>query len=76
MTDLSPNRDGSVLMTSAWNTVVMDERSHDQTDQHTDEGEYYGEIYGSNAGFEWFWWGATWLTVPLFVAYLIYRIVT
>ncbi len=65
----------------------MDEHTHARTDPalddatrpggpDDDEGEYYGEVYGSGAGFEWFWWGATWLTVPLFVAYLIYRIVT
>jgi hypothetical protein len=41
-----------------------------------EDGEYYGEIYGSNSRFEWFWWAATWLTVPLFAAYLVYRIVT
>jgi hypothetical protein len=40
------------------------------------EGEYYGEVYGAGARFDWFWWGITWLTVPLFVAYLIYRLVT
>lgn len=40
------------------------------------EGEYYGEVYGSDDRFEWFWWGATWLTVPLFAAYLIYRLIT
>jgi hypothetical protein len=48
----------------------MDEHGEDV------EGEYYGEIYGAGARFEWFWWGATWLTVPLFAAYLVYRIVT
>jgi hypothetical protein len=40
------------------------------------EGEYYGEVYGSNARFEWFWWAVTWLTIPLFAAYLVYRVVT
>jgi hypothetical protein len=49
----------------------MDEQSD------TDEGEYYGEVYGGHGSrFDWFWFAVTWLTVPLFVAYLVYRIVT
>jgi hypothetical protein len=40
------------------------------------EGEYYGELYGQDSRFEWFWWACTWLTIPLFVAYLVYRVVT
>lgn len=44
--------------------------------QEPDEGEYHGEVYGSNARFEWFWWAVTWLTVPLGIAYLVYRIAT
>ncbi len=49
---------------------------HAPSPSEEDEGEYYGEIYGSSNRFEWFWWAVTWLTVPLFVAYLVYRIVT
>jgi hypothetical protein len=41
-----------------------------------EEGEYYGELYGSDSRFEWLWWAITWLTIPLFAAYLVYRVVT
>jgi hypothetical protein len=43
----------------------------------SEEGEYYGEVYGGQgSSFDWFWFAITWLTVPLLVAYLIYRFVT
>lgn len=50
--------------------------SGDGTDGDPDGGGYHGEVYGSDSRFEWFWWIVTWLTVPLFVAYLVYRLVT
>jgi hypothetical protein len=51
--------------------AFMDEQTE------SEDGQYYGEVYGGQGGrFDWFWFAVTWLTVPLFVAYLIYRLVT
>lgn len=39
------------------------------------EGEYYGEPYGSGSSrFDWFWFAVTWLTVPLFIGYVVWRL--
>lgn len=42
------------------------------------DGEYYGEPYGSRGDgrFDWFWFAITWLTVPLLIAYMAYRVLT
>jgi hypothetical protein len=46
-----------------------------ESDPHDDEGEYYGEPYGSRSSrFDWFWFAVTWLTVPLFIAYVAWRL--
>jgi hypothetical protein len=51
--------------------------SAEEAEDRSEEGEYYGEVYGGQGSrFDWFWFAVTWLTVPLFAAYLIYRIVT
>ncbi len=48
--------------------VADDQAAHD-------EGEYFGEPYGSRSSrFDWFWFAVTWLTVPLFIAYVFWRL--
>jgi hypothetical protein len=54
----------------------MDEHPIPDAVEDDEQGEYYGEVYGSGARFEWFWWAVTWLTIPLFIAYFVYRFLT
>jgi hypothetical protein len=50
----------------------------DAPQEHDEDEGYEGVPYGGLDGsrFDWFWFGITWLTVPLFVAYVVYRVVT